>query len=80
MFPDVGVINPSNIPMVVVFPHPFGPRSAKVSLWLIEKLIPFTASVVLNCFFKFLTSIDFMMMLFLTCHLLLFQYLDLEFL
>ena len=54
--PSDGVINPSIIPMEVVFPHPFGPNNPKVLFLSIEKLIFFTAKILLNFLLRLQTS------------------------
>ena len=50
------MINPSIIPIEVVFPHPLGPSKPNVLFFSISKLILFTATVELNFFTIFLTS------------------------
>ena len=55
--PDVGFIKPNIIPMVVDFPHPFGPRRPIILPLLILKLMFFTAKAFLNCLVKLLISI-----------------------
>ena len=41
--PEVGVINPNIIPIVVVLPHPLGPKRPTVLFFSLKKLISFTA-------------------------------------
>ena len=62
--PLVGVINPSIIPMEVVFPQPLGPSNPNVLFFSISKLMLFTAIVELNFLIRFFTSsfIKFLML------------------
>ena len=55
-FPLVGFMRPNIIPIDVVFPHPFGPKSPNVLFFSIVKFILFTAKKLSNFFDKFFTS------------------------
>jgi len=55
MFPEVGRFKPTMHFSVVVFPLPFGPRSANVSPRAISNETSFTATKSLNFLVRFLT-------------------------
>mgnify|MGYP000160901014 CR=1 FL=1 len=59
ILPDVKLISPVSIPIVVVFPAPFGPSSPKNCPLFILRLIPFNAWVPLEyVFLRHLDEID----------------------
>jgi len=45
--PEVGLINPYFIPIVVVLPQPFGPKRPTIEPFLIVKFIFLTAKILL---------------------------------
>ena len=55
--PPVGLVKPTNILMVVVFPAPFGPRKPKTSPFSTSKLIPSTALILPQIFVSSSTCI-----------------------
>ena len=55
--PEEGLINPNNIPIVVVFPQPFGPNKPSIDPLLIFKFKFLTAQTLLYFLLKFFISI-----------------------
>ena len=65
----LGLINPKIIPIVVVFPHPFGPKRPTIEPFSIVKFISLTAKILLYFLFKFFISIVIYSMLSSIYHL-----------